>query len=93
MNVGGTLDRTRERIRWHCRRGLLELDLVLKAFLETHFDNLDEAGLDAFGHLLTRPDPELLDLVMGREETTNAREREIVALLRAESCNALHQSI
>ena len=29
------------RIHWHCRRGLLELDLVLAAFLERHLDRLD----------------------------------------------------
>ena len=81
------VDRTRERIRWRCRRGLLELDLVLKAFLEKHFEKLDDAGLEAFGHLLTRADPELFDLVMGRGETTNAREREILTLIRAESCS------
>jgi succinate dehydrogenase flavin-adding protein (antitoxin of CptAB toxin-antitoxin module) len=41
-----------------------------------------------FGHLLTRADPELFDLVMGRQETTSAREREMLALIRAESCSA-----
>ena len=27
-----------DRIRWHCRRGLLELDLMLERFLERHLD-------------------------------------------------------
>jgi antitoxin CptB len=83
------VDRTRERIRWRCRRGLLELDLMLNAFIAKHLDGLDDAALDVFGHLLTRADPELFDLVMGREETTNPREREMLARIRAESCNAL----
>jgi antitoxin CptB len=87
------VDRTRERIRWRCRRGLLELDLLLNAFIAKHLDRLDDAALDVFGHLLTRADPELFDLVMGRLETTNAREREILALIRAESCNAVQHSI
>jgi len=81
-------DRTRDRIRWRCRRGLLELDLLLNAFIAKHLDRLDDAGLDAFGHLLTRPDPELFDLVMARQEPTNASESRILALIRAESCNA-----
>jgi antitoxin CptB len=83
-----SVDRTRERIRWRCRRGLLELDLLLNAFLAKHLDRLDAAALDVFGHLLTRADPELFDLIMGRQETTSAREREILALIRAESCSA-----
>jgi antitoxin CptB len=82
-----SVDRTRERIRWRCRRGLLELDLLLNAFLAKHLDRLDAAALDVFGHLLTRADPELFDLIMGRQETTSAREREILALIRAESCS------
>ena len=86
-------DRTRERIRWRCRRGLLELDLLLNAFIAKQLDGLDDAALDVLGHLLTRADPELFDLVMSRQETTNAREREILALIRAESCNAVQHSI
>ena len=82
-----TSDRTRDRIRWHCRRGMLELDLVLNAFLERHFDGLDRTGIDALESLLTRTDPELLDLVMGRGEALAAREREILGIMRAESCN------
>ena len=82
-----SLDRTRERIRWRCRRGLLELDLLLNAFIAKHLDRLDGAALDVLGHLLTRADPELFDLVMERQESTNAREREILALIRAESCS------
>ena len=82
-----SVDRTRERIRWRCRRGLLELDLLLNAFLAKHLDRLDAAALDVFGHLLTRADPELFDLIMGRQETTSVREREILALIRAESCS------
>ena len=30
-----------DRIRWHCRRGMLELDLVLARFLERHLANFD----------------------------------------------------
>jgi antitoxin CptB len=89
MSVG---DRLRSRIRWRCRRGLLELDLVLHAFLERHLDGLDAAGLEALKSLLARSDPELLDLVLGRQEAAGIREREVLALMRNESCNALQHS-
>jgi antitoxin CptB len=71
-----------DRIRWHCRRGMLELDLVLNAFLERHLANLAPRDLAAFRTLLQRPDPELLELVMGNKEPAG-EEREVVALLRA----------
>ena len=76
-------DRVRERIRWHCRRGMLELDLVLSRFLERHFAALGARELDAFRTLLLRTDPELLDLVMARTEPVEPLERELLALMRA----------
>ena len=74
--------RERERIRWRCRRGMLELDLVLSDFLEEHLDALDPAGIEAFKALLALPDPDLLDFVMGHRDPENPRERELVALMR-----------
>ena len=86
MSEGGQMDgRDRERIRWHCRRGMLELDLVLSAFLRRHFENLDAEGLEAFTSLLARTDPELLDLVMGHDEAGTAGERKVLALIRNDS--------
>jgi antitoxin CptB len=71
-----------DRIRWHCRRGMLELDLVLTAFLERHLDTLGPRGLATLRKLLELPDPELFDLVMGRGQAEGAAERELVALMR-----------
>jgi antitoxin CptB len=72
----------RERIRWHCRRGMLELDLILNAFLEKHFDELESPELDAFRVLLACPDPQLLNLIMGHEEPVGRQACEVVARLR-----------
>ena len=67
----------RERLKWKCRRGLLELDLVLERYLRQH---PAEAGLDA---LLDLPDNDLWDIVSGRSERYDGRLRGIVARLRA----------
>jgi antitoxin CptB len=72
-----------DRIRWNCRRGLLELDLVLSAFLERHFDRLDSRQVELFKELLDQPDNDLLDLVMGRAEPADARCKPVLDLLRA----------
>jgi len=72
-----------DRIRWHCRRGMLELDLVLSSFLDRHLEGLDGRRLDAFRKLLDRPDPELFDLVMGCGQAEGEEERELVGLIRA----------
>jgi succinate dehydrogenase flavin-adding protein (antitoxin of CptAB toxin-antitoxin module) len=71
-----------DRIRWRCRRGLLELDLVLARFLERRFDGLDGEMVRRFDELLDQPDNDLLDLALGRAEPA-PRYRAIVEMLRA----------
>jgi antitoxin CptB len=71
-----------ERVRWRCRRGMLELDLVLDAFLKRYLPSLAPGELDALRALLERPDPELLDYVMGHQDPGGREERELVALMR-----------
>ena len=70
------------RLRWHCRRGLLELDLVFSRFLESHFEQLSPRQRNALATLLDLPDHDLLDLVMGRTEPSDPQCAEIVGLLR-----------
>ena len=57
-----------DRIRWRCRRGLLELDIVLGRFLDQELDALSPAERDAFKALLELSDNDLWDLVSGRSE-------------------------
>ena len=71
-----------DRVRWHCRRGLLELDLVLAAFLDRGYQRLDTAQRSLFDELLEQPDNDLLDLALGRSEP-EPRFRAVVQLLRA----------
>jgi len=72
-----------DRIRWRCRRGLLELDLVLQAFLERGYGRLDGGQRRLFDELLEQPDNDLLDLALGRSKP-EARFRAVVELLRAD---------
>ena len=83
MSVGA---RERDRIRWRCRRGMLELDLVLTAYLDRHLETLDLAGLETLNAILSRTDPELLELLLGPGEGRNAAEREMLAIMRTPSC-------
>ena len=56
-----------ERVRWRCRRGLLELDIVLGRFVEQYYADLDEQQQVAFDVLLDMPDNTLWDMITGRE--------------------------
>jgi succinate dehydrogenase flavin-adding protein (antitoxin of CptAB toxin-antitoxin module) len=71
-----------DQIRWRCRRGLLELDLVLSRFIESRLDDLTGAQRGALTRLLELPDNDLLDMVMGRAETSDPGCAEIVRFLR-----------
>ena len=73
----------RDRLQWKCRRGLLELDLVLTQFLEQQVPDLSSAELAAFDELLDYPDTELWDVVSGRSEGFDPRLGGIVSRLRA----------
>lgn len=57
-----------DRIRWQCRRGLLELDLILNRFLELEVETLPADQLGLFKELLGEADTLLLAWVMGQEE-------------------------
>lgn len=71
-----------DRIRWNCRRGLLELDLILEKFLERHLERLTPGELESLKELLDYPDNDLLDLVMCRAELACRRCRPLLELMR-----------
>ena len=68
------------RLKWKCRRGLLELDLVLNDFVEKH---LEDEDLNALNDLLELEDNDLWEIVSGRSDRYDARHGGIVARIRA----------
>ena len=72
-----------DKIRWQCRRGLLELDLILQEFNRRHLAGLEPEQLERFEELLALPDNDLLDLAMGRTAVPEPRYHNVVQLLRA----------
>ena len=71
-----------ERACWRCRRGLLELDIILQHFMDRYYTQLDEQGLEQFERLLTLPDNDLLDLIMARQVTTDDNLQQVLELLQ-----------
>ena len=72
----------RGRVRWQCRRALLELDLVFTRFLERHFDHLDDGQLADLDDLLIVEDHDLWAMINGSQPVGNDRWKEMVELLR-----------
>jgi succinate dehydrogenase flavin-adding protein (antitoxin of CptAB toxin-antitoxin module) len=67
----------RGRLQWKCRRGLLELDLVLERYLRRSPEDAE------LSELLELPDNDLWDIVSGRSNRFDPRFTAIVARLRA----------
>lgn len=73
----------KNRLAWRCRRGMLELDLLLQGFLECGYDNLAVADRKVFVLLLEYPDAVLFDLLMGRTVSTDEEIEHVVEKIRA----------
>ena len=71
------------RLRWRCRRGLLENDLILARFLDLRGDAVTEPELIGLDRLLDLSDNELWDLLSGRLEPEDAAMRPLLETLSA----------
>jgi len=71
-----------ERARWRCRRGMLELDIVLQRFMDQNYRQLDETGLLQFERLLALPDNDLWDLISEKQISCDAQWRPVLELLQ-----------
>ncbi|HEX4858805.1 MAG TPA: succinate dehydrogenase assembly factor 2 [Usitatibacteraceae bacterium] len=76
-------DRSRERLRWRARRGLLENDILLGRFLEAELDRLPAADLVLLDRLLRWSDNDLLDVLMGRKTSPDAELNTLITRIRA----------
>jgi len=75
-------DRCMERLRWRCRRGLLELDLTLQNFLQQGYQALSSAEREVFDKLLATPDNILLAYVQGSQNPPEQEIRQLVTKIR-----------
>lgn len=71
-----------QRLRWQCRRGMLELDLLLNRFLDQRYAELDPAGRADFERLLGYQDQILYDWLIGQAIPADARLSDLVAGIR-----------
>jgi antitoxin CptB len=71
-----------QRIRWHSRRGMLELDLILVPFAEQHFESLDEVDQVRYEKLLESEDQDLLAWLLEHAEPADPDIKKIIQLIR-----------
>ncbi|MCE7914869.1 MAG: succinate dehydrogenase assembly factor 2 [Nitrosomonas sp. PRO4] len=71
-----------ERARWRCRRGLLELDIILQRFMDRYYMQLDDKGLQQFERLLALADNDLWDQITARQVNNDSDVQQVLELLR-----------
>jgi len=72
----------KSRVRWLCRRGMKELDVLLERFVASDYDGLSENQVSEFIALLDEEDPDLYYMVMQRQEPNNDIQAELLDRIR-----------
>jgi antitoxin CptB len=82
-------ERELSKLRWRCRRGLLENDLFIERFFNRHQETLTEGQARGLETLMDLADNDLLDLLLRRKEVPAIPElsdspevRDVLAQLR-----------
>ena len=74
------------RLKWRCRRGLLENDLIIERFFRRHEETITARQASGLATLMELSDNDLLDLLLARCEPQGAIDtaevREVLGLLR-----------
>lgn len=71
------------RVRWRCRRGLLELDIVLGRFVERYYNRLSEKERQIFEEFLDMPDNPLWDMIAGRQDAVSEEQAVLLEKINA----------
>ena len=74
-------------LRWRCRRGMLELDLMLQSFVDKEVPRLSQDELVVFDRLLDYPDQVLLELFLNQTQSSDKDISHFVTRIR-EATNA-----
>ncbi len=89
--------RALSKLKWRCRRGLLENDLFIARFFERHESRLTVGQARAMETLMDLPDNDLLDLLLARKDVEsemapNEALRALLALMRTDGAQRLSSS-
>lgn len=71
------------RLRWRCRRGAKELDIVMNRYLEQKYETAEASQQQAFNELLAVEDPTIFDLLLERIEAQNDEQQKLLVTLRS----------
>jgi antitoxin CptB len=71
-----------EQVKWRCRRGMLELDLMLNKFFNEMYRTLNLESKILFQKMLTATDPELYAWLLGHELPEDKSLQDLILIIR-----------
>ncbi len=82
MNTVSEPDIEVARLRWQCRRGMLELDLLFEHFIDTRYVDLDEKTKAVFYELLTFADQDLFEYFFNNRQHPDKDVADVIDYIR-----------
>lgn len=70
------------RLRWRCRRGVKELDVLMERFVAAHLPRLAPPQVAILDRLLDASDPDLMDWILERQPAPDIDYLPLLRLLR-----------
>jgi antitoxin CptB len=80
--VSDAPDPAMSRLRWRCRRGMRELDVMLTRYLDRVWPTASPAERAAFTQLVEMQDPDLFGYLVGRATPPEEPQRAVIACIR-----------
>ena len=75
-------DAETKRLRWQCRRGMREMDMLLERWLDKHFASADATMRSHFAALLQTEDDLLWDWLMAKGAPADPERAALIAQIR-----------
>jgi len=82
MSENAMPEQVNSALRWRCRRGMLELDILLNEFIDKKYSLLDNSQKEIFDQVLDYPDQLLFDLFLGHMESSDVKVSDLVQTIR-----------
>ncbi|MDO6684313.1 MULTISPECIES: FAD assembly factor SdhE [unclassified Agarivorans] len=75
------MQENKSRLKWACRRGMLELDVLFMPFVDEAYDELSDEKKQTFERLLACDDPDLFAWFMGHKECEDQQLADMVDVI------------
>ena len=72
-----------QKLTWRCRRGTKELDVLMQKFLNEYYSQVSPSLQQAFETMLDMQDPELYDLLIGKQKSADENINRVIEYIYA----------